>query len=407
MRRFLLLLVLFLPTGLCFGQARIAGLAGAGSAVLSGADAPLMNPANLASDDGLRLRLLDTFGALSNSSYSVSDYRTYNGADLSEEDEDKLLAKIDGDGFEARGALSANGFAYRHSSWAIGMRVMGDAGTKMPKDALRLLFDGNSPDETFAFDTADGVGELIGEVRLSHGRGVELPHVGEVSLGASLKWFRGWYYAGIEEASGMLHTKVTGVDAEGDVIFRTATGGKGFGFDLGASKEIGDSWSMSIAATNILSRVRWTRSTKETIAHVSIEEMTLQNLDDDDDPVDTEDETYSIGSFRTSIPTLLTLGTAHHRGRWTFVADWQQGFHESLRSTRTPRVAIGAEMQARGWIFGRAGFSAGGLDRRSLALGLGLTPGIVHLDFVLTASNGLFPFTGKGLGAGFGLGLDF
>jgi len=407
MMRLLLLAILLLPADICWGQVRSAGLAGAGSAITSGVDAPLSNPARLTSADGPRLRLIDTFGALSNSSYSISDYRTYNGADLSEEDEDALLAKIDGDGLEARGILSASGFAYRHRSWAIGMRVQGDAGTKIPKDAIRLLLDGNRPEETFAFDAAAAAGELIGEIRLSHAREIDIPGAGQVNLGASLKWFRGWYYAGIEEASGVLSTDIAGVNANGEVRLRTATGGHGFGFDLGAWREFDSSWSMSVAVTNIFAGIRLTHGTEETLTRVSMEDLNLQNLDDDDDLIDSEDETYSIGSFRSSIPPRLTMGPEHHHGRWTFVADWTQGFEESLRSTRTPRLAIGTEVRTRGWIVGRAGFSVGGLDHRSLSMGLGLTPGMLHLDFALVASNGLFPFTGRGIGAGLGVGLDF
>jgi hypothetical protein len=357
--------------------------------------------------EGPRFRLLDSFGAISNTSYTLSDYRRYNGATLSEEDEDAILGKIKRETLEAGGIFSFHGPSFRHRSWSFGMQVLGSADAQLPKELIRLLFDGNTPEESFRIDDAEGQGEIIGEIRLSHGREVELPRVGRWSLGASLKLLQGLFYSRVEEAEGEIRTELDGLEGGGSLRIHTATGGLGYGLDLGIWRSFPDEWSFSLAAKNLISSVRWTRGTEETIARFKVLESNLQDVAGEEDLVETEDKTYPIDAFSTSIAPELITGVAHQIDRWTFVADWTQGFEESSRTTRTPRLAIGAELSPREWVTGRAGVSLGGIDRRSLALGLGLSPGPVMIDLALAARDGYLPLTGRGIMLGLALGFRF
>lgn len=402
-----LVLLLLLPAGICEAQVRIAGLAGAGSAIVDGADAATTNPARLTVPEGPRIRLFDSFGGLSNSSYTLSDYRRYNGAELSEKDEDELLGKIDGSELTAEGSFAFSGPIFRHRSWAIGTRMRGAAGANLPKELIRLAFDGNTPDETFRFDGADGRVDLFGEVHLSHAREVTIGTTGNWSFGGTVKLLRGFFYSHIEEAEGMIRTEFDGIEGSGSVRARTASGGTGVGLDLGVWRAVGERWTIALTTQDLFSSIRWTRETEETTANYIVVESTLQDMEGEDDLILTEDVTRPIDSFRTSIPTVMTAGAAREMSGWRLMADWTQGFEESSWATTTPRIAVAAEASPRSWVTGRLGASIGGLDRRSLALGLSLQPGPVQIDLALSARDGYLPFTGRGIAFGLAVGLYF
>ncbi|MBD3161290.1 MAG: hypothetical protein GF346_03745 [Candidatus Eisenbacteria bacterium] len=401
----LLLAALFTP--IAEAQVRIDGLAGAGSALVDGIDAAPINPARLAVRGGPRMRLIDSFGATSNNSFDLSDYNRYNGATLTEADEQEILAKIDGDHLEADGIVRAIGPAFRFGRWAAVIRTHGDADLGLPKDGLRLLLEGNTPDETFHVADFRGTGTFASALSISHGRWVDVPRAGRWAVGGTIHWIQGWARARVLEGSGTITTERAGINGEGSFLLRTATGGSGFGLDLACWRPIAERWSIALVLHDLFSAVHWTRGTELRHVRFRLQESTAEEISEGEDLLETEEETTPTGSFRSTLPPRLNVGVAHERGRWTMAADWTQGFEHSLTTTTTPRVAIGAERRFPFGITTRAGVSIGGLDRRSAALGLGFSPGPVRIDLALTARDGSLPFTGNGIGAGIALGAAF
>jgi hypothetical protein len=406
MRWAFLVLIVF-PAAAAHGQVRSAGMAGAGSAILEGVDAQAVNPARLAAVGGSELRLAEGHAAASNNSYSLADYRKFNGANLTEEDEDRILSKVGGRTIEADGSMWMQGLAYRRDRWAVGVRARAMAHGAFPKELLELALDGNSPGRPFTLDDASGSGLAVGEIGLSHARTLEVPRVGIWHVGATLKYIQGLAYGRVEEAVGNIRTETGGVSGDGWVRVRTTTGGTGYGLDLGAWSPIDSLWSVSVSVTDLLGRVHWTRNPEETIARVTVIKSNLQELEDGDSLATSTDETRTIGSFRSTLPAVLTVGAARVWNRWKLVADWTQGFRESAGATRRPRVAVGGEARITSWVSGRAGISVGGLDRHSLGVGMSLRPWILRVDLALSAREGFVPLAGRGIGAGFAVGLEF
>ncbi len=401
------LILILVPAAAAHGQVRSAGMAGAGSAILEGVDAQAVNPARLAAVGGSELRLVEGHAAASNNSYSLSDYRKFNGANLTEEDEDRILSKVGGRTIEADGSMWMQGLAYRRDRWVLGVRARAMAHGAFPKELLELVLDGNSPGRPFTLDDASGSGLAVGEIGLSHARTLEVPRIGIWHVGATLKYIRGLVYGRVEEAVGNIRTETGGVSGDGWVRMRTATGGTGYGLDLGAWSPIDSLWSVSVSVADLLGRLHWTRDPEETIARVTVIKSNLHDLEDGDSLATSTDETRKIGSFRSTLPAVLTVGVARAWDRWKLVADWTQGFRESAGATRRPRVAVGGEARITTWLSGRAGISVGGLDRRSMALGMSLRPWILRVDLALSAREGFVPLAGRGIGAGFAVGLEF
>ena len=70
------------------------GLAGAGSLLLHGVDAPFGNPATLSWDRTPAVRLAASTGAVLNDTYTLHDYSRWNGATWSEDDKEEIRSRI-------------------------------------------------------------------------------------------------------------------------------------------------------------------------------------------------------------------------------------------------------------------------------------------------------------------------
>jgi len=400
--------LLLIWPGSSSAQVRSEGMAGAGSAMLDGLDAACVNPARLAVSGRPCIRLVGTWAEIANNSFSLADYRAYNGADLTERDKEKLLAHIEeGEGLEGHGAVSAEGPGLCVRGWAIGVRGRGSAVGVVPKDLFVLILNGNTLGRTFRFDDADGSGDLLGELYVGHGRTIKLPWGFPVAVGASVKYLRGWLHEEVREASGTIRTDPDHIQGEGTVRARHSTGGNGLGIDLGVYGDIARSWSAALSLRDLFGHVNWKDGNKRTTARVRLRESTLRGLKNGEELVETKHETEQIGAFRTSIPPVMTAGVSRAVGRFCLVADCTQGFGESSLTTRTPRLSVGTEARLLPAFRGRAGISFGGRDGRSLALGMGLTPGPIRMDLSISARGGLVPLMGRGIGAGFSLSMLF
>ena len=117
------LVLLMLVTALISGvptaaaQVRAAGLAGAYTAVAAGPHASAWNPANLALYDQRGIDFFSVHAAIGNNSYSLSDYRKFNGAFWGEKEKQEILARIESSAIRVDGVADASALGVALGGW--------------------------------------------------------------------------------------------------------------------------------------------------------------------------------------------------------------------------------------------------------------------------------------------------
>jgi hypothetical protein len=400
----LLLILALLPTG-ARGQAAGAAMAGHYALLARGVEAPSWNPAVLAWNDRLQIQWLSLEAVAANNSFTWDDYTRWNGAFWTEEDKEAILARIPGSTLEAGGwgSLGAPGVA--RGPWAVTLASHASGRLGIPKEAARLLFYGNVPQETFSLDDAFGDGLAWTALRASHARILGRYRSWEVAGGLTLKFLQGWAYGEIRRASGRLVTTEEFLEGHAELEELTATLGRGFAVDLGVAAEGPGGWRVGLAVRDLLGSLRWTGSPTLHRQVVDADSVTLDAAEADTDLILTESEDRSVGGFRRSLAPVLLLSAARSWDRWQVEADLVQGLAERGRVTTRPEVGLGASYAAWPFLTLRAGISLGGWEGPVLAGGLGIHPWQpLTLELAFRTSGSLNPFSGKGLGLGFALG---
>lgn len=356
---------------------------------------------------GVRLSLFDADVALGNGSFSLSDYQTYNGAVLTEEDEQEILSKVGPGGLEFGGAVSGHGPTLAVSGFALGARGVGSGGGAIPRDVLELIFNGNAIGETVDLNQTNGGGwagvEVSGSTGFSLG---DRFLTGETTVGIKARYIKGLYHAGVRNAQGAIVTQADSLFGGGTVELVTSTGGTGYALDLGALHHR-DSWNLGVRLEGLLSSMTWTEETEvrryEATAGIG---DPFASGTTTDDLVSTSDSTYVVDEYGMRLPLRLGAGVSHERGEWLFAGDVE---HTPLGLTAGEdpwRISVGTERMWFGRVLRtRAGAMLGGVGQRALTGGLSVVTGPWRLDLDAGTFGTMNPFSPKG--ARFALGTAF
>ncbi|MBN2071473.1 MAG: hypothetical protein JW814_08455 [Candidatus Krumholzibacteriota bacterium] len=378
------------------------------TAVAGGYSAIRFNPANLGfpDDSFLQLQIFDASSILSNNSFSLSDYNRYNGEYLSERDRYDILSLIPRDGLQFRGNASLSTLSLSAGPFVFSTVAHAAGGGSVSKDLVDLAFFGNAIGKTVSIDDADA--EALAHVDLNFAYGMKVAQFSDwlITAGANLKYIHGIAWYDISKAEGSALTGTDGIDADGSVFIRSAAGGKGAGLDLGIASKYRDDWIFSAGFLNLLSFIDWNRETSVTEYRFDVTSLSLDNSDEDSTVVSEEIE-REIGSFRSALAPQINLGAAHEKGDFLFAADAQFTLAEVAGFSTTPRLSIGTEFRHFSFLPLRAGFSLGGTDRRSFAIGAGFRIGPFYFDLAWASSGSVLPTIHNGFSLALSSGLDF
>ncbi|MBD3235670.1 MAG: hypothetical protein GF330_03090 [Candidatus Eisenbacteria bacterium] len=390
-------------------QVRAAGMAGAYTAVAAGAQAASWNPANLALYPDRGIELFSLTGAVGNDSYSLSDYRRFNGAYWGESEKQEILSRIESEtiGVDLAADVTAAGLAL--GGWAFSTTSHATSRLALPKEYLRLVLYGNAVGETFRLDGAAGDAVAYSEFRFSAAQRLaalvpaarSLP--GAWSAGVSLKLLQGWAYGEIQEASGGVTTTTDAINGAGELRSLLAQGGSGYALDLGLAGALGGGWTAGFAARDIAATIHWDRGVEERIDSFVVDGLTLDEISDE--TVRDESVTISRPQARLRLPVTYALGVARHAGRLLAAASLEIGSHDGWGARRSPRFSAGLEWTPWGFLALRTGLALGGLDESSAAVGSGFAVGRVRIDLAIQSWGTLNLFDSRGLGGGLGIGI--
>lgn len=387
-------------------SARAVGMGGAYTGLAKGVYAALYNPANLGLA-GYRNIGVEIAGAgveIRNNSFTLSDYNDYTGALLTEADKDDIIAKIPSDGLRISADAEASALCVSLGSVVLSINGLAATETNLGRDALDLLLNGNPYGREFTLDGMYSEALAYGSAGLSYGFPLITNGTRQLSVGATVKYIYGFGYEEITEIHGGVTTLMTGFEGDGEMIVRTATGGRGYGLDIGAALKLSNSYTFGAAIHNLYSSVTWNKETEEHGYNFAFDSMNVDNMDDDS-LVISEDYSVEIDDFSTTIPSYLQAGFAKTSGKLLWAVDWIQGFKLAAGTSSKPRLAFGAQYSLIGLLPLRAGYSTGGGKGSVISGGTGLNFGFFYIDVALSNHSGLDFEKSKGLHFALSTGL--
>jgi len=363
---------------------RAMAMGGAYTALGIGLEASATNPANLglSRNQSFTLDLFSVGLSVKNNSFSLSDYNEYTGQFLTAEDKAEILDRIPSEGLKLNVLTEVSGLNFSVGRLAFNFRGLGASKANFDKDPFELLLFGNAVKSEVNLSDTRGEAYAIGDGALSYGHPLLKWQGGELAVGATFHYLYGIAYEKIIYAEGGVATTDDGFVGDGEMIIRSALGGRGTAFDLGVALVFQDNWVFSASWQNIYSKINWNNETEELHYTFDMQPITFDNLADEDSDslVESSDTTYSIAGFSSTIPTVVKLGLSRSYKKLTWAVDWEQGTSSGASQAITPRLSAGLEYRMVNFFPVRVGTSFGG-DRGSIySTGFGLYMGPVHLD---------------------------
>lgn len=402
-----------------FADARSMGMARGSMVSARGIDAIGLNPANLGTADRSTFSIsIIPFGLHFGTNFVTwGDFRKYfsgtqsgsgkTGTYLTDADKTDILNNFPGN----TGKASAGGAVTLFAMTFIDETLGGFAFTVnerfgmsavIPSDYLRIAFYGNPIGSKYEFSGTKFNAEWMREYALHYGRRlpISLPHT-TISAGISLKLLHGFAYAGIDEFSASVSTdsnstlkagarflgRSSTIDAFDDtthpnIAVFPAPAGVGFGIDVGATAQIGNAFRVGMSVVDI-GGLTWRRNAYEnrTDANVTLSDLTSQSQRDS--VTNTfKSQRDTVGSFRTSLPTVFRFGVAVDvrqlpfmkamPGQMAVELDYIQGLNSLVGNTTSPRFALGIDYHILEWLPVRTGLAFGGNERVHWGMGAGL-----------------------------------
>ncbi len=389
-------------------SARAVGMGGAYIGLAKGVNAPLYNPANLGLN-GYRevgIGLVGAGAQIINNSFTLNDYNEYTGALLTENDKTTILNKIPVEGLKISAVVETSAMTVAMGRFVLSFNGHAATEVNLGRDALHLFLDGIGFEDAFDLDGMYSEAVAYASAGLSYGMPIYSSGTRQLSIGTTVKYIRGFGYEKVTEINGGVTAYEFGYAGEGVMKMNTATGGTGYGVDVGAALQLSNSYTLGASISNIISKINWDKETKEYGYYFQFDTLNLDNMDNDSLVV-TEEYDQEIDPFSSTLPSVLRLGLANTSGKLIWAVDWEQGFRPGAGTTSKPRFGFGAEYRLIGFMPLRAGFATGGGKGQVVSGGTGVDIGFFYLDLAVSNHSGLNFSETKGLHFAVSTGLGF
>lgn len=389
------LCALIISTSICqsgeLSSARSLAMAGAMTALAGGVDAARFNPANLGltNNSGLQLELASLGVHISNNVFTLADYNRYTGTTLSESDKSDILAKVPNEGLNFKANAEAAAMSVALGKFAFSVSGVGAADVNLNRDILELLLNDYSFGDSIVFGDSHSDAIAYAQAGLSYGHLLYEMGERQLTVGGTFKYIRGIGYEEITKLEGSASAQSTGYQGSGELVARTASGGTGYGVDLGAALKLNRHYTVGARIENVLGSINWNRKTEEHAISFSFDTLNGNFVSDD--------YTIDIPEFSNRLPAVMNLGLANTSGKLLWAVDWEQGFKRTAESSVKPRLSMGIEWLQLGIVPLRLGFSSGGGRGESFSLGSGVAVGPYYFDFAAVTGTGISAYSAKGL----------
>ena len=388
-------------------SARSAAMGGAFTGLAKGVNAAKYNPANLGLD-GYRengIELASMGASITNNAFTLSDYNKYTGAVLSTADKQDILDKVPIEGLSINADLKASALSVAFGNLVLSVNGVGAANVNLNREIVDLILNGNTFADTIDVTGSYSDGLSYAGASLSFGLPIYSAGTRQLAVGFTASYLRGIAIEELVSLKGLATTYESGFQGQGEAIIRTASGGSGYGLDLGAAFKLNDSYTAGIRIENILSKLTWSKDPQE---HGYIFSFDTAAIDDfDEDFVTSDDYSIDIEPFTTTLPAVMNVGFANTSGRLLWAVDWSQGFRAAPGTSTKPRVALGAEYRLLSFLPLRTGFMCGGDRNAAFSFGSGLDFLGFYLDAAVITGNSLSVYSAKGANFALSTGITF
>lgn len=290
--------------------------------------------------------------------------------------------------------------------------------TTLPSSLIDLLLFGNETERIYSFNDLTFSTSYLREYAISYARdfsSLTKSILSSFSAGITLKLIHGYAYSEIESINSSLETLTDQSiliknNLKANMAFSPAFGiewdwdktkkiedlslfpkpaGTGFGVNLGFAADIDNIWLLGLSITDIGS-VSWdtTPVTYKANGSVLIANVADSTLADSIKAALEPTGGYT-NTFTSSLPTVLRLGVAlrvdkfvkgKFPGEMLIALGYNQGFINSINTTRTPLFSLGLEWKLIKQIQLRSGIAFGGFDGFAWSLGLGLDFNVIEIN---------------------------
>lgn len=397
---------LLAPAARAQGSVRAWGMACAYTAAARGIDAVDWNPANLALTDGRTLGIASAAVDLSNNAFSLDRYNEISGATLTQTDKDRILADIPPGGLVLNADVRASALGFRSGPYALTVQGLAGGSGRLDRDFFELILLGNEVNQSISFADTEGEAYAVAGATFSAARPLWTGYRSRLSAGINVRYLYGIYELHVEEASGTLVTTMSEITGRAEAALVSASGGSGYGVDIGLALQAPRGWVLGLALDNLYSRMSWSGDPERHLWSASADSINLAN-EDLDEAITNSDTTVSIDPYASSLPRRLRLGASNQFGDILLAVDVTQGLESRAGVSTRTALSAGLEWRAWSWMYPRFGLGLGGASGSSAAVGLGLRLGPWRLDLALLNRGSLWPDDTKGLGLAAGSSLEF
>lgn len=385
---------------LTISNPRALGLGGAYIGLADGIEAPYWNPANLAMREKqlFSMNFMSLGLGVNNNSFSKHQYDIYNGAYLTNQDLEDILACIPADGWDLDFQAGSEILGFAYGNYAFTITAFGAGKATIAKD-LPSLIKGNEIGKTYDMSNCEMNAWGFISYGVSAALPLEIDRFERFALGGTIKYLQGISAAEIVRFNGNLKTDDNYIYAQANGTAQYARGGNGISIDLGAAARINKKWSAGITFSDLLNTISWSKKAEMmefSVAPDSVNLYELTEADDADSIFQIEDTTKSIQSFSTTLPQQMRIGAVYYHTNYLITMDYIQGFRSGPAVTTTPQLAGGIEFRPVLWLPLRAGIAVGGKEGIMVALGLGFHIGRVRIDFAATSQGSVLPQNRQG-----------
>lgn len=388
-------------------SARDVAMGGAYTGLAEGVDAARKNPANLGLTD-YRRTAVEVVGAglnISNNSFTLSDYNEFSGKLLTDADKDYILSRIPNEGLKLSVNAEVGALSMARGQFAFSLTGVGVADVNLSKDIFDLVFNGNTFADTIDVTGSYSEGMSYVEAGLSYGRPIYNSGTRQLAIGGTVKYIRGIASEEIVKLEGIAATDTSGMYGEGQMVAHSATGGTGYGIDLGAALRLNEHYTVGLKLKNVLGSISWNQGAEEHGFDFSFDTTNIDNMSDDH--VVSEDYSIEIDSYSTRLPAVLTIGFARHSGSVRWAIDWEQGLKRYAGASKKPRLAAGVELTKLRALPIRLGYAVGGDRNSAFSFGSGFHLMSFYLDYAVVTGSSLSGYSSKGLNLAISTGLQF
>ncbi len=388
-------------------SARSAAMGGAFTGLAKGINAAKYNPANLGLN-GYRqygLEFVALGASVTNNSFSLSDYNNYTGATLSTADKQDILDKIPTEGLSLDADVKASAMSLALGSFVLSFGGVGAADINLNRDIVDLMLNGLAYADTLNVTGSYSDAVSYATAGLSFGMPIYSSATRQLAIGFTGNYIRGIAFEEVTSLRGLAAAYETGFQGEGEAIMRTATGGSGYGVDVGAALKLNNSYTAGVRIENVVSRIKWSNKPEERGYIFQFDSTTVDDFNGD--AVTSDDYTIDIPSFTTSLPAVMNVGFAHTSGKLLWALDWTQGFRAAPGTSTKPRVALGAEYRLLGFLPLRAGYGMGGDRATAFSFGSGLNFFGFYLDAAVVTGSTMSVYSAKGANVSVSTGITF